>query len=64
MSNTTHTAWRHVGKVALYVQAVHNGAGDRYSYTQDAKQAAQLTEHQCRLFCSYMRDCASVGFWS
>lgn len=58
-------AWRHINNQVLYVQAVHRsgGPGDRYSYTSDPSKAAALTLHQCRLFNTYMRDCASVGYW-
>ena len=66
MTTATHTAWRNTFKgVPLYVQTVSNGQkGDRYSYTSEAAKAKPLTEAQSRAFCSYMRDCATVGFWS
>lgn len=60
-----HIAWRFSpqGNI-MYVSGVHNGKGDRYSYTSNQEDAYKMTEHQCRLFCSYMKDCATIGFWS
>jgi len=62
----THTAWTYTpANALLYVGHISNDQqrGDRYSYTTKAEQAKQLTEAQCKAFCSYMKDCASVGFW-
>lgn len=65
-NETTHKAWRHGhnGK-PLYVLWIGNGQqkGDRYDYTTDESQAKPMTERQCRAFCNYMKECASVGFW-
>lgn len=61
-----HTSWIYTpANALLYVEHVSNGQqrGDRYSYTTDANQAKKMTEAQCKAFCSYMKDCASVGFW-
>jgi hypothetical protein len=62
-----HIAWRFLnnGTVA-FVEWVGNGQqkGDRYSYTSDESKAKPMTEKQCRDFCSYMRACGTVGFWS
>ncbi len=60
-----HSAWRHaVDGIPLYVEEINtSGNGDRYSYTRDNDKALRMTEQQCRAFCLYMRDCASVGFW-
>jgi hypothetical protein len=66
--NTTahHTAWRTLGNRIAYVEHIGNGQqrGDRYSYTGDVNKAKQMTEKQCRDFCAYMRECATVGFWA
>jgi hypothetical protein len=66
--NTTpqHTAWRTLGNATAYVEWIGNGQqkGDRYSYTGDVNKAKQMTEKQCRDFCAYMRECATVGFWA
>lgn len=67
MSTQTHTAWRTKADGSTwYVESVGNGQqqGDRYSYTDKVDQAKQMTEAQCRAFCAYMKDCATVGFWS
>lgn len=62
-----HKAWRFTPNGRLvYVEWIGNGQqkGDRYSYTSKEENAKAMTEHQCKLFCSYMRDCDTVGFWS
>lgn len=61
-----HTAWRHNldGSVRYVAEVNYSGKGDRYSYTDKENQAAKLTEDQCRKFCSYMKQCDTVGFWS
>lgn len=62
-----HTAWRFLNNGTIaYVEWVGNGQqqGDRYSYTSDESKAKQMSEAQCRAFCSYMRDCGTVGFWA
>lgn len=67
MSNTTHIhqAWRSIGNGIGYVEAINNtGTGDKYSYTDKADKALLMTENQCKAFCSYMQQCATVGFWS
>lgn len=60
-------AWRFLpGKGGpLYVAHIFNGQqkGDRYSYTTDGDKAYPMTDAQCRAFCSYMRQCATVGYW-
>ena len=62
----THTAWRSKpnGDIA-YVEWIGNGQqkGDRYSYTSDVSKAKAMTEAQCKAFCAYMKECATVGFW-
>lgn len=66
MSTATHIAWRFLpGKGGpRFVHTINRGkTGDRYSYTIDGAEAKKLTEAQCRAFCSYMRKCASVGYW-
>ena len=59
-------AWRHNNARPLYVEWIGNGQqrGDRYSYTTDEAKAKPMTAHQCRAFCSYMKECGGVGFWS
>ena len=68
MNQASHNAWRFSGtsNAPLYVETVGNGqqAGDRYSYTTKQENAKLLTEKQCRDFCAYMKQCASVGYWS
>ena len=62
----THTAWRFLANGIAYVEWIGNGKqrGDRYSYTPDVDKAKKMTEAQCKAFCSYMRECAAVGYWS
>lgn len=66
MDTTNHTAWRmfNGGRIG-YVEWVGNGQhkGDRYSYTSEEGKAKPMTEAQCRAFCAYMKECATVGFW-
>lgn len=64
MSNK-HQAWRfNIDGAIRYVEEVnYTGKGDRYAYTDKEANAAELTEDQCRKFCSYMKQCATVGFW-
>jgi hypothetical protein len=65
MSNQTHTAWRCIGKLTMYVQTVnHHNAGDAYTYSSKLSDAAELSEAQCKAFCAYMKDCSTVGFWA
>ena len=67
MSTTPHhTAWRTLGNATAYVEWIGNGQqkGDRYSYTSEVLKAKPMTEKQCRDFCAYMRECATVGFWA
>jgi hypothetical protein len=61
-----HKAWRFaVDGTVRYVQEInHTGKGDRYSYTWLQDKALPMTEHQCRMFCAYMKQCYDVGFWS
>lgn len=65
MNTATHTAWRNLGNSIGYVETISNGQqkGDRYSYTSDLTKAKPMTEAQCKAFCAYMKDCATVGFW-
>lgn len=66
MNTQTHTAWRNkIDGTSLYVEHVSNGqhTGDRYSYTTEASKSKPMTEAQCRAFCAYMKECATVGFW-
>ena len=61
-----HLAWRsNLQGVPMYVEAIRapGERGDRYSYTSKEANALRLTDRQCRDFCAYMRDCATVGFW-
>lgn len=62
--NAQHTAWRFLGNQVAYVQENDCKQGDKYSYTSDVDKALEMTEAQCRKFCRYMYDCASVGFWN
>lgn len=67
MNTATHTAWRFNNKGdVLYVEHAGNNqhGGDRYSYTTKEANAKKMTETQCRAFCKYMQECATVGFWS
>lgn len=65
-----HVAWRHTLKGSpMYVESIRKPGdrgdrGDRYNYTGSADKALKMTDRQCRDFCAYMRDCATVGFWS
>lgn len=65
-TTSTHHAWRTLGNATAYVEWIGNGQqkGDRYSYTGDVSKAKPMTEKQCRDFCAYMRECATVGFWA
>ena len=66
MNTQIHTAWRNkIDGSTLYVEHIGNGqhTGDRYSYTSEESKAKPMTEAQCRAFCVYMKDCATVGFW-
>lgn len=61
----THHAWRSIGNSIGYVESINNtGKGDRYSYTGKVDNALLMSDKQCRSFCAYMRQCATVGFWS
>lgn len=62
----SHKAWRFLGKRPAYVESANPeiAKGDPYSYTSDMSKAILLTERQCRVFCKYMYDCGTVGFWS
>ena len=63
-TDTHHNAWRSIGINIGYVEAINTtGKGDRYSYTDKLEKALPMTEKQCRLFCSYMKQCDTVGFW-
>lgn len=65
MNNKTHTAWRSIGSGIGYVEAINTtGIGDKYSYTDKADNALLMSEHQCKTFCAYMKQCDTVGFWS
>jgi hypothetical protein len=68
MSNTTtttHQAWRFIGNGINYVQTINRtGTGDKYSYTDKVDRALSMSEHQCKAFCAYMKQCSTVGFWS
>lgn len=62
-----HQAWRFFNDGSIgYVEHIGNGQqkGDRYSYTSKQENAKLMTENQCRQFCSYMKQCGTVGFWS
>jgi len=60
----THTAWRCIGSLTMYVASInYHNAGDPYSYTSKVEDALPLSENQCRAFCNYMKQCADVGFW-
>jgi hypothetical protein len=66
MPNNTniHQAWRSIGNGIGYVEAINNtGTGDKYSYTDKVDNALLMSEHQCKAFCAYMKQCATVGFW-
>lgn len=67
MEQANHIAWRFFGTGGpAYVEHIGNGQqkGDRYSYTNDSTKAKKMTENQCRVFCAYMRDCGTSGFWN
>lgn len=67
MNTQTHKAWRFFNDGSIgYVEWIGNGQqkGDRYSYVSDESKAKPMTEAQCRAFCAYMKECATVGFWS
>lgn len=60
-----HTAWRWLGVRLAYVESIcQKGEGDKYSYTSDANKALLMSERECKAFCKYMHECATVGFWS
>ena len=63
-----HKAWRHnPGKTgqAMYVagKRKEGDRGDRYHYTSKESDALLMSEFECRQFCKYMKECATVGFW-
>ena len=63
---TAYKAWRYSNDgTPAYVEWIGNGQqkGDRYSYTSDESKAKPMTERQCKAFCSYMKECGTVGFW-
>lgn len=67
MKQTNHTAWRFFNNGQIgYVETISNGQqkGDRYSYTSSVEKAKYMTEEQAKAFCSYMKDCGTVGFWN
>lgn len=66
--DSKHNAWRFIGNnPILYVESFDwspTRKGDPYSYTSEHSKALQMTEAQCRKFCKYMQECATVGYWS
>lgn len=60
-----HIAWRFLATGGpMYVEWIGNGQQqDRYSYTSDGEKAKKMTESQCRAFCTYMRECGTIGYW-
>jgi hypothetical protein len=60
-----YKAWRSLGNSVAYVETVEiNGKGDRYSYTDKVDKALQLSESQAKSFCSYMKQCDTIGFYN
>jgi hypothetical protein len=60
-----YKAWRSLGNSVAYVETVEiNGKGDRYSYTDKVDNAIKLSESQAKAFCSYMKQCDTIGFYN
>lgn len=61
-----YVVWRYLTQAPIphYVEAMHNDGGDRYSYTDNPERAMRMSELSAKRFCGYMRDCATVGFYS